>query len=101
MTELQVKELELKNKQLRGEYDSLNELIACLRRAQLEANTEKLLKHQRLDGLRDLFYEIYKHDDEFLINTLIDKANQLIVNKQTELKNISLLSILSEIEKVQ
>ena len=101
MTELQVKELELKNKQLRGEYDSLNELIACLRRAQLEANTEKLLKQQRLDGLRNLFYEIYKHDDEFLINTLIDKANQLIVNKQTELKNISLLSILSEIEKVQ
>ena len=101
MTELQVKELELKNKQLRGEYDSLNELIACLRRAQLEANTEKLLKQQRLDGLRNLFYEIFKHDDEFIINTLIDKANQLIVNKQTELKNISLLSILSEIEKVQ
>lgn len=88
MTELQVKELESKNKQLQGEYDSLNELIACLRRVQLEANTKGLLKHQRLDGLRNLFYEIYKHDDEFLINTLIDKANQLIVNKQTELKNV-------------
>lgn len=99
MTEKQIKQLESRNKQLREEYDSLNKLIERLELVQ--SQSDDVVKHQRYSGMSDLFDEVWRRDCNFITNVLIDKANLLIREKQSELENVSLLSILSEIEKVQ
>ena len=98
MTEKQIKQLAVQSEKLKEQLDFVNNL-----KSKLEPLVNEQFEHSsniyKYDVMSRMYSTLLESDMYNLKNTLIKLANDIIEEKESSIEEISLLTILSEIEK--
>ena len=98
MTESQIKQFAVQSEELKRRCDELSKLNASI--AQTISSYDKTGQF-KLTSLHSLVTDLDNIDQVGIKDLIVGYAKEVQSNLQTDIDSISLLSILSEIEKVQ
>lgn len=98
MTESQIKQLAVQSEVLKKQLDLVESLESKLRPLTNDV-FERSSDSYKCDAMGGMYSALRDLDRDGVKNMLIQLANNIIEEKRKEIENISLLTILSEIEK--